>query len=384
MATRRKRGKAWEFVIRSKSLLPRPLYLTFDSEAEGIEYCARLEALLKQGIVPDEVLARTVRTEARKWSLDDAINLYLEEVPVSKTDIPVLELVARRFGTDPINAINHAWATRFVSTLKSRFHAAPSTVRHYVGAVARCFDWLVRNRPHHLPSNPMRNLPRGYASYSPRDTAATGIAKTDVQRERRLSIEEAERILAVLNGSKPEGKQRPLALNHAAALKCCFALALESAMRLREMYTLDLRQIDFERRTIFLDITKNGSKRQVPMTTVAVDLLKNYFAQTGLNSTETDRSATPQWIFPWFDGNFSDKNLRRVTSLLSRQYARIFEAARCVDLRFHDLRHEATSRLYERTTLTDLQIAKITGHKTISMLARYANLRGSELATKLW
>jgi integrase len=52
-------------------------------------------------------------------------------------------------------------------------------------------------------------------------------------------------------------------------------------------------------------------------------------------------------------------------------------------LRFHDLRHEATSRLYERTTLTDLQIAKITGHKTISMLARYANLRGSELALKL-
>lgn len=198
-----------------------------------------------------------------------------------------------------------------------------------------------------------------------------------------LSIAESERILAILNGAKPEGKQRPLTLIHAPALKCCFALALESAMRLREIYTLDLQQIDFPRRTIFLELTKNGSKRQVPMTTVAFELLTNYLKEIGSTRKDTERSAAPQWIFPWFNGDFSDKNLQRVTSLLSRQFARIFAAAQCVDLRFHDLRHEATSRLYERTTLTDLQIAKITGHKTISMLARYANLRGSELALKL-
>jgi integrase len=119
------------------------------------------------------------------------------------------------------------------------------------------------------------------------------------------------------------------------------------------------------------------------MTTVAVELLTNYLKEIGSTRKDTERSAAPQWIFPWFNGDFSDKNLQRVTSLLSRQFARIFAAAQCVDLRFHDLRHEATSRLYERTTLTDLQIAKITGHKTISMLARYANLRGSELALKL-
>jgi integrase len=54
------------------------------------------------------------------------------------------------------------------------------------------------------------------------------------------------------------------------------------------------------------------------------------------------------------------------------------------DLNFHDTRHEATCRLYERTTLSDLQIAKITGHKDPRMLMRYANLRGSDLAEKLW
>lgn len=182
MATRRKRGNSWKFVVRRKGLLAKPLYLTFDSETEGAEYCARLEALLKQGIVPDEVLARTSKAESHRWSLDDAINLYMEETHVGKTDIPVLEPIARRFGTDPINGINHAWPSRFVSTLKTRFHASPSTVRHYVGALARCFDWLVRNRPNHLPANQMRNLPRGYAAYSPRDIVASGKAKTDIQR----------------------------------------------------------------------------------------------------------------------------------------------------------------------------------------------------------
>ena len=56
----------------------------------------------------------------------------------------------------------------------------------------------------------------------------------------------------------------------------------------------------------------------------------------------------------------------------------------CRDLHFHDLRHEATSRIYERTTLSDLEIASITGHSSLGQLKRYANLRGSKLAKKLW
>ncbi|WON83251.1 site-specific integrase [Chromobacterium haemolyticum] len=68
-------------------------------------------------------------------------------------------------------------------------------------------------------------------------------------------------------------------------------------------------------------------------------------------------------LLPWWNGNDSPMALKQTTALLSRQYARIFEAARCVDFGFHDLRHEATSRIFERTKLSDLQIAKITGHK---------------------
>lgn len=61
-----------------------------------------------------------------------------------------------------------------------------------------------------------------------------------------------------------------------------------------------------------------------------------------------------------------------------------FEAAGCGDLHFHDLRHEATSRLFERTNLSGEAIMKITGHRSHAMVMRYLSLRASELAASLW
>ena len=77
-------------------------------------------------------------------------------------------------------------------------------------------------------------------------------------------------------GEKPHGRQRPFDLPHQKALNCLFELALETAMRLREMYTLDSAQVAIKDRTIFLDKTKNGDKRQVPLSSVAVATLKHY------------------------------------------------------------------------------------------------------------
>ena len=89
-------------------------------------------------------------------------------------------------------------------------------------------------------------------------------------------------------------------------------------------------------------------------------------------------------LFPWWNGDLTDDALVKTTSLLSRQFSRVFDAAGCPDFRFHDLRHEATSRLFERTRLSDIQISRITGHKDPRVLRRYSNLRGSDLAAQLW
>ncbi|MDP5008216.1 MAG: site-specific integrase, partial [Glaciimonas sp.] len=158
-----------------------------------------------------------------------------------------------------------------------------------------------------------------------------------------------------------------------------------SAMRLREMYTLTVDQVDLNKRTIFLDKTKNGDRRQVPLSSVAIDAIKEYMehVKEGTNGMKGFTFDDGR-LFLWWSGEADKKELQRVTSLLSRQFARIYEAASCDDLHFHDLRHEATSRLFEKTNLSDLEIAKITGHRTPAMLMRYANLRGSNLASRLW
>ena len=150
-----------------------------------------------------------------------------------------------------------------------------------------------------------------------------------------------------------------------------FDMALETAMRMGEMVTLKWGQIDLRQKTIFLDKTKNGSKRQVPISSVLMKELAHAMSQPD-----------DMPVFPLFWDGIEDKI--RATNRVSTRFGARFAKAGCPDLRFHDLRHEATCRLYERTKMTDLEIAKITGHKDMRMLSRYANLRGSTLADKMW
>jgi len=61
---------------------------------------------------------------------------------------------------------------------------------------------------------------------------------------------------------------------------------------------------------------------------------------------------------------------------------RVCKRAGLIDLRFHDLRHEATSRFFEKG-LNVMEVAAITGHKDLRMLQRYTHLRAEDLAKKL-
>lgn len=368
MPAKRKRKTSWEFVVRRKGVLPRPLYLTFADEAEGDAYCQRLEALLDRGFVPDEFK----QNGGGLVVLSDAVKEYRKRVAIPPSDASLLDLIVVRRGTDRISAIDYAWAEGWVAAMKRKHSLAPSTIRHHVGALARCLDWLSRRHPEQFPGNPLRSLPKGYATYTEADGREAqlvgGRIRVDVERDRRLQDGEEDRIRAILAGDKPDGRQRPLTLHHADALAAMFDLALESAMRMREMYTLEVAQVDFVRRTIFLERTKNGSKRQVPMTSVGERILRDYIGQrTGL-------------VFPWWAG----ASLQKTTTRLSQQFARIFVAAGCPGLTFHDLRHEAISRLYERTTLESAVIRKMVGHMSQRAHDRYMNLRAEKFADRLW
>jgi integrase len=384
VATKRARHNGtWQYIVKRKGLLPKPMYLTFDNEDEGDRYVAALEAQLDAGLPP----SAWAEKQEEFGLVGNVIHAYLTANPVPASDRKCLEIVYGRIGGSKVASIDYKWVEEWVSGMKRLHHLAPSTIRHHVGALARCFDWAGRRKVTALLINPIRMLPRRYAMYNEADTRilkGQGVAaRVDEERERRLSADEERAIRSVLDKQKREDKQRAFELEFQAALELLFDLALETAMRMREMFTLDKAQVDLAQRTIFLNKTKNGDKRQVPLSTVAVRKIKGYLAQVtrgqrGMEGFNFDGGR----LLPWWDGNKAA--LAKTTSRLSRQFARIFDAAGCPDFRFHDLRHEATSRLFERTKLNEIQIAKITGHKDLRMLRRYANLRGSNLAAQLW
>lgn len=386
MATKRLRGNTWEYVVKRKGLLTKPIYLSFTNEAEGDEYVRRLEAQLDAGVIPVEFKTATA---AGAHTLVDLIRSYQVALHVPADDQALLGVLYGRIGTVSLLALNYQWAERWVSDMKRVLNLSPTTIRHYVGALGRCFAWACRSGQYpELAINPLSLLPKRYATYSDADKAfllALGDgaeAKEDESRDQRVDQVQEAAIRAVLNGEKHEDRQRPLELNYCAALECVFDLAIETAMRMREIFTLEAVQVDIPERTIFLDKTKNGDRRQVPMSSVAVRAYETYLAHLRDGTRGMEGFTGEVRLFPWWDGDKAV--LAKVTSRLSRQYARIFETAKCGEIRFHDLRHEATSRFFERTQLTDIEISRITGHKDPRMLRRYANLRGSKLAAHLW
>lgn len=90
-------------------------------------------------------------------------------------------------------------------------------------------------------------LPQRYASYTPAD----GERRLDVERDWRLLPGEYERIFWVLDGNFPPDKQRGIAMADRLTMRLLFTLAIKTAMRLREMYTLSVQHVDLSKNGIW-------------------------------------------------------------------------------------------------------------------------------------
>jgi integrase len=346
MASKRQRENGtWEYVVKRKDLLPAPVWLTFPDEQTGDAAVKIIEAKLDLGIVPPELVSDT----KGKYTVADMIDLYRGAVAIADTEGPALTIVRNQIGTVMLDDVNYVWVEAWVAAMKAR-RLAPGTIRKRVGSFSRVLNWAVTKG--YVASNPTSALTKGYAKYPDGSVV-------DTHRDRRLSEDEEAAVREVLS-KKRGGEERTL----------LFDLALETAMRMSEMLWLKWDQIDLKRRTIFLDKTKNGKKRQVPMSSVVTRLLGG------------KKQGGP--LFSWFIPPEKKIRRRTVRDDMSSYFGEVFAEAGCPDETFHDLRHEATSRLFERTKLSDVEIMKITGHSSPQMLARYANLRASDLAQKLW
>ncbi len=123
-------------------------------------------------------------------------------------------------------------------------------------------------------------------------------------------------------------------------------LATETTMRQGELLRLRWEHIDLQRRTAHLPDTKNGEARTVPLSMTAVAALR-----------DLPRSLHGD-VFPGV-----------TTEAVKRSYMRAIRRAGIEDLRFHDLRHEATTRLFEKG-LNIMEVAGITGRKDRRLLRR--------------
>lgn len=141
-----------------------------------------------------------------------------------------------------------------------------------------------------------------------------------------------------------------------AEMPAIIQIAVETAMRRSEL--LGLRRENVKAKHVLLEVTKNGTRRLVPLSTKARALLDGLPAR--------------------LDG----KVFSLAPHSVSQYFNRACKAAKVEDLHFHDLRHEGTSRLFEKG-LSIMEVASITGHKTMSMLKRYTHLCPDALADKL-
>ncbi len=162
-------------------------------------------------------------------------------------------------------------------------------------------------------------------------------------RDRRLEPGELDALLAAVKGT------------HMAPL---IVLAIETAMRAGELVSLRWVNIHFEKQTALLPDTKNGDRRVVPLSKKAVETLRSL-----IHAGET--------VFP-FPSSYA----------VTDAFRRAAKRAHITGLRFHDLRHEAVSRLFEKQ-LNVMEVATISGHRSLQMLQRYTHLRAEDLAVKL-
>ena len=159
-------------------------------------------------------------------------------------------------------------------------------------------------------------------------------------RDRRLSPIEEKKLL---------GECTP-------PLKAIILFALETGMRRGEIQKLLWKDVDLIKCTAQLFDTKNGEDRTIPLSSRAIAVLKAL--PRNINGK----------VFPGAD--------------ISHSFTAACRRAAIDDLRFHDLRHEAASRLFEKG-FNPMEAATITGHKTLQMLKRYTHLRAEDLAKRM-
>lgn len=346
-------SKTWKAVIRKQGWPTTAK--TFRTKRDAEDWARRTEDEMVRGVFID-------RATSGRMTFDKALDRYLREVtptkrPTTQRAEKTKAVPLRKFfGAYSLAAISVDLVARYrderlasVTARKSKATGkaellSPTTVRLELALLGHIFATAIREWRIGLVQNPVANIRK--------PTAGEG-------RNRRLSTDEERSLREAI-----ESHANPM-------LGWIFAIALETGMRSGEIAGLRLRQVDLARRVVRLDVTKNDSARTVPLTRRAAKA----FAAAVANPLRPKDCDLVFFGEPGRDG-------KRRPYVFSKVWDNIKTSLGLSDLRFHDLRHEAVSRLVE-AGFSDQEVSAISGHKSMQMLKRYTHLRAEDLVDRL-
>ena len=326
MATVSKRGDyQYQAIIRRKGFPSQTR--TFETRKEAAKWARDVESKVDQGLFRD-------RREVEQTTLHDALDRYRRTVTSDKRGKVAEEnriklLQARPFAQRSLSSLQSCDFAAYRDTRRQQVSA--NTVRLELALLSHLYTVAIQEWSMPL-EHALKNIKK------PRPGPG---------RERRLVGDEEARLMAALD--------RPEARSAKVWLEACIRLALETGMRAGEILSLDWGQVNLSQGVVRLNMTKNGSARSVALSHAAVDTFQHL----------------PRHIGGRVIPNFHD------TSGLDRAFKRLCNAAGVDNFHFHDLRHEAASRLAPHMPVQTL--AKVMGWKTLQMAMRYYNPTEQEL-----
>lgn len=349
MATFVQRGSGWQARVRRRGAPT--ISRTFDLKADAEGWAREMEREHQRGNIA------ALSQDAQRTTFAEVADSWIKAVLPTKKDHGAgtyARAAKAKFGPYFLAAIRGldvaAWRDDLLAAGYSK-----QTVIHHLRLASVIFTYAERELSIHLPAgNPVRAIAKPAAPKA---------------RDRRLHGDE---LVYLLRGAAEARSQ-------VVGLPQIITMAVETSMRLGELLALEWSRVDLKRRTAHLANTKNGESRTVALSSAAVAAL-----------TALPRPITGGRVFNgWANKDGFERTWRRCVARARAAYEADCaerkakpDASFLADLRFHDLRHEATSRLFEKG-LGIMEVASMTGHKSLAMLKRYTHVEAARLAAKL-
>jgi integrase len=343
MASITKRGKTFQVEVRKKG--HPSVSKCFSTISEAKAWAHQQEALMNSAASP----LRQVRERAIP-TLSEALDRYRREVTPTKKSAQkegsMLNFWATSaFASSRLCSISSAQISQRKEAMLVEGRTA-ATVTRYLALLSHIFtvarvDW-------------------GFALTNP---------VLDVRKPKVLNA----------RSRRPTSEEMALILKHTGSteLRIFFQLAADTAMRRSELHSLRWEDLSLTKQFIYLTDTKNGSDRVVVISDRAVKWIERLGVKKEGKVFQFTHSDTPSKAF------------RRALKAAREQYVTDCTCAGIkpsqtflANLRLHDLRHQATSVMFERG-LTIPEVSSITGHKTLAMLSRYTHLRPESVLERL-